>query len=216
MNPITKETLLDALKWRYATKQFDPAKKIDDATWAALEETLVLAPSSYGLQPWKFIVVEDPAIKAQLVPASYGQTQAADASHFVVFTVRRGLDDAHLDHFIERTAEIRGITPDDLAGFRKVIAGSLAGARQAGFLDAWQEHQIYIALGQLMTAAALLGIDTCPMEGIDKAKFDEILGLTGTDYATGVACAVGYRSADDKYAAVPKVRFPAVEVIERR
>lgn len=216
MNSISTETLLEALNWRYATKQFDPARRIDDATWAALEETLVLAPSSYGLQPWKFIVVEDPAVKARLVPASYGQTQASDASHFVVFAARRGLDEAHLDRFIGRTAEVRGITPEDLAGFRKVIAGSLEGAREAGFLDAWQEHQVYIALGQFMAAAALIGVDTCPMEGIDKAQFDEILGLKGTDYATAVACAAGFRSADDKYASVPKVRFPASEVIERR
>lgn len=213
MTPLPSSDLLSALNWRYATKVFDPVRTIDAATWATFEQVLALTPSSFGLQPWKFLVVQDPVLREQLVSASWNQTQPRDASHFVVFVVRQDLGDEHLDRYIARTAEVRGTTPEALAGFRKVIAGSIAGARAAGTLDTWQSHQLYIALGQFMTAAALLGVDTCPMEGIEPARYDEILGLAGTGWKTVVACAAGYRSASDKYAATPKVRFPLDEVV---
>lgn len=216
MNPIASAQLLDALKWRYATKAFDPARKIAPELWAVLEESLVLTPSSFGIQPWKFQVITDAALREKLVPVSWGQTQPKDCSHFVVFTVKKGLGEPEIDRYMARAAEVRGTTTDALAPFKKVILGSLGKAAAAGTLDTWQTHQLYIALGQFMAAAALLGVDTCPMEGIEPAKYDEILGLNGTGYATVVACAAGYRSATDKYASVPKVRFKAEDVIVRR
>jgi len=215
MNPVSKESLLEALQWRYATKQFDPNQLIGDDLWAVLEQSLVLAPSSFGLQPWKFVVVTDLAVKAKLVEVSWNQAQPRDASHFVVFAVRQDIGDEHLDRYMARTAEMRGVSVEDMAGFRNVIKGALDGARTKGTLDEWQIRQIYIALGQFMASAALVGVDTCPMEGIVPAKYDEILGLKGTGWMTVVACAAGYRSADDKYATTPKVRFPTDEVIER-
>ena len=215
MTPISSETLLNALNWRYATKQFDATRRIDDATWSVLEQAMVLAPSSFGLQPWKFIVVEDPSLREQLVAASWGQTQVKDASHLVVFAVRENIGDEHLDRYMARTAEVRGVNVESLTGFRNVIAGSLDGARAPGRLDEWQTRQLYIALGQFMTSAALLGVDTCPMEGLDPTQYDEILGLKGTGWKAVFACPAGYRSADDKYATTPKVRFPADSVIER-
>lgn len=214
MTPVGNETLVDALNWRYATKQFDPEKAIPDATWAALTQSLVLAPSSFGLQPWKFVVVTNPEVKTKLVEFSWNQTQPRDASHLVVFTVRENIGDEHLDRYIQRTAEVRGVSVEELSGFRNVIKGSLDGAREKGTLDEWQTRQIYIALGQFMAAAALVGVDTCPMEGILPAKYDEVLGLKGTGWKTVVACAAGYRSADDKYATTPKVRFPAEAVVQ--
>lgn len=207
--------LVHALNWRYATKKFDPAKKIPADTWDALEQSLILAPSSIGLQPWKFVVVTDPAVKAQLVPASFRQTQAADCSHFVVLAVRRDLGADHVDRHIQRMVEVRGVALDSLAKFRAMTMGNLEKARAAGTLDTWQTHQIYIALGQFMACAAMLGVDTCPMEGIEPAKYDEILGLAGTDFSTVVACAAGYRLIDDKYAVVKKVRFKPEDVIAR-
>jgi nitroreductase len=212
---ISPSQLVEALSWRYATKKFDPAKAIPTEVWHALEQALILSPSSIGLQPWKFLVVTDPAVKADLVRASYGQTQSQDCSHFVVFAVRRGLDAAHVDRHIARMAEVRGATVESLAKFRAMTVGNLEKARAKGTLDTWQEHQAYIALGQFMTSAALLGVDTCPMEGIDPPKYDEMLGLTGTGYATVVACAAGCRMADDKYATIPKVRFRAEDVVVR-
>lgn len=216
MNPTTSSaTLLEALNWRYATKKFDSAKRIPAPLWSTLEEVLVLAPSSFGLQPWKFLVITDAAVKAKLVPVSWGQTQPADCSHLVVLAVKKNLGEEHVEKFLDRQVEVRGGSKEALAGYKHIMLGSLAGAAKAGTLDSWQAHQVYIALGQFMTAAALFGVDTCPMEGIDRAKYDEVLGLTGTDFTTTVACPAGYRSADDKYASAPKVRFKAAHVIVR-
>lgn len=213
MTPISTSQLTDALQWRYAVKKFDSAKKIPASTWASLEESLVLAPSSFGVQPWKFIVVDNPELRAKLVPASWGQTQVVEASHLVIFALKQDVGEEHIDRYMARTAEVRGTTVEAMAPFKKVIMGSFAGARAKGFLDTWQSRQVYIALGQFMTAAALLGIDTCPMEGIEPAKYDEILGLAGSGFITLCACPAGYRSADDKYATTPKVRFPLGEVV---
>jgi nitroreductase len=215
MTPIAPAQLTAALHWRYAVKKFDPAKRIPAEIWSALEEALVLTPSSIGLQPWRFVVVTDPAVKARLAPAAWNQPQVADCSHFVVFAVHRDLGGAHVQRHIDRMVQVRGVAPESLVKFRAMVMRNLDEARAQGRLDTWQSHQIYIALGNFMTAAALLGVDTCPMEGIEPAKFDEMLGLGGTPYATVVACAAGYRLPDDKYAAAKKVRFPAEEVIVR-
>jgi nitroreductase len=213
--PIPPQQLVDALNWRYATKKFDPTKKIPTDIWSALEASLVLAPSSIGLQPWKFFVVTDPALKTELMGASYRQAQVADCSHFVALTARRDIDAGHVERHIERMAEVTGVTTESLAKFRTMTLGNLDKARAAGTLDAWQQHQIYIALGQFMASAALLAVDTCPMEGIEPDKYDDILGIAGTNYATVVACAAGYRAAEDKYANTKKVRFKPEDVIVR-
>lgn len=215
MHPASPSTLLAALHWRYATQKFDPAKKIPDDTWTALEHTLVLTPSSIGLQPWKFVIVTDPAVKTQLSAASWHQRQPADCSHFVVFAVRKDLDADHVDRHVARMVEVQGVAHESLTKFRQMTMGNLEKARAKGELDTWQTHQIYIALGNFMTAAAVIGVDTCPMEGISQTRFDEILGLAGTGYFTVVGCAAGYRAGDDKRAAAKKVRFKPDDVIVR-
>ena len=213
MKPVGNETLLRQLNWRYAVKKFDPARRIPADDWRTLEQALVLTPSSFGLQPWRFVVVTDQSVKERLVPLSWGQRQVADASHMVVFAIRRRVGPAEVDRHAARTAEVRGVAPESLAGFRKVVNNFLA---TPGFdADDWSARQVYIALGNFMTAAAMLGIDTCPMEGIDPAKYDEVLGLPAEGCATVVGCAAGYRADDDKYAVAAKVRFPAEEVIRR-
>jgi nitroreductase len=212
---IPPQQLIDALNWRYATKKFDLARKIPAADWAALEQAMVLAPSSIGLQPWKFVVVTDQPTKSRLVPAAHNQSQVADCSHFVVFTVRRNLDSGHVDRHIARMAEVHEVGVETLDRFKQMTIGNLEKARAEGRLDTWQTHQIYIALGQFMASAALLGVDTCPMEGIIPLKMDEILGLSGTDFGTVVACAAGYRHPDDKYAVKKKVRFKSEDVVVR-
>ena len=212
---IPPQQLIDALNWRYATKKFDPVRKIPEDIWHALEQSLVLAPSSIGLQPWKFFVVTDAATKTQLQGASYRQAQVADCSHFVVFTVRRDLDAEHVERHIGRMIELTGATPEAMTKFRAMTMRNLDKARAEGKLDTWQEHQVFIALGKFLAGAALLGVDTCPMEGIEPAKYDDILGLIGSDYATSVACAAGYRLPEDKYATMKKVRFKPEDVIVR-
>lgn len=214
MTPIASTQLLDALNWRYATKKFDSAKKIPADVWTTLEHSLVLAPSSFGLQPWKFIVIQDQAVKEKLVPVSWGQKQISECSHLVVFTVRKDLPPEYVAHNMQRAAEVRGVPVESLDKFAEIINGYARQQEASGNLRNWQTRQVYIALGQFMAVAALLGVDTCPMEGIDPAKYDEVLGLTSSDFATVVACPAGYRAADDKYGTLPKVRFPASEVIQ--
>lgn len=211
--PVTTDTLLQQLRWRYATKKFDPTKKIADADWQALEDTLVLTPTSYGLQPIKFLVITDPAIRAQLVAASWNQKQPADCSHYVVFAARARNTEVDVDRYLARVAEVRTTTVEAQAGFKKMLVGDVVhGPRGQRALD-WATNQAYIALGNFMTAAAVLGIDTCPMEGFEPEKYDAILGLPEQGYHAVVACAAGHRSAEDKYAGLPKVRLPASELI---
>ena len=213
MDTLTSRSLIHALSWRYATKKFDPSRTIPAETWSALEESLVLSPSSLGLQPWKFVIVRDAAVRAKLSAAAWNQTQPVDCSHFVVFAGIKGLGKPYVDHFISRISEVRGVSLESLKGYHDMIMSSVERTKADGTLDQWQAKQVYIALGQFMAAAAVLGVDTCPMEGLDPKQFDAILGLEGTDYTTLVSCAAGYRSAGDKYATSPKVRFAASEVI---
>lgn len=213
--PISNDTLLQQLRWRYATKAFDPAKKISDTDWATIEQALILTPTSYGFQPYRFVVVTDPAVREKLVPLSWGQRQVADASHFVVFAAKASVNEADIDYYLAHVAKVRGTPVENLAGFKKALLGDIVhGPRGKQQLE-WSTRQCYIALGNLMTSAALLGIDVCPMEGIDPSKYDEVLGLPAKGYNTAVAAAVGYRSATCKYAAAPKVRYPAEELFIR-
>ncbi len=213
---ISNETLLTQLNWRYATKKFDPAEKISAADWAVLEQALILTPTSYGLQPYKFLVLTDPALRARLVPASWGQTQPVDCSHYIVFAAREQNTEADVDHYLARMAEVRGTTPESLSGFKKILVGDVVHGPRGKVALEWAARQAYIALGNFMTSAALVGVDTCPMEGFEPAKYDEILGLPAQGFRAVVACAAGYRAADDNYAALPKVRFPASELLDRR
>ncbi len=212
MKHLDSDQLLSALRWRYATKQFDSSRKIPTDVWDALEESLVLTPSSFGLQPWKFLVVRDPAIRTRLQPESWNQAQVTAASHFVVLTARTDLDSSDIETWINRMAEAQNKTADELAPLKGMIAG-FAETMSCENRHAWNVRQVYVALGQLMTSAAVLGIDACPMEGISATAYDRILGLEGSGYATAVACALGYRAADDKYAATPKARFERAKVI---
>jgi nitroreductase len=215
-NVMSPEDLVRQLQWRYAVKKFDAARKIPPATWKALEQSLVLAPSSWGLQPWKFIVVQDPALRMKLWTASYKQPQIVDASHLVVFTYRKDLSVADVERYIRYTAKVRGVAETTLDSFKQVLVSWLNQAGKSFDINNWAVYQIYIALGTFLTAAAVLGIDTCPMEGIEPKKYDEILGLEKEGCRTAVAATAGYRSADDKYAATPKVRYPAEEIIAYR
>ena len=211
--PVSLDTLLAHLNWRYATKAFDPAKTIAAEDWAALEQALILTPSSYGLQPYKFIVITAAAVKEKLVPASWNQRQPADCSHYVVFAVRTVNTVADVDEYMARIAEVRGGTADALGGFKKVLVADVVDGERGKIVTEWAARQAYIALGNFMTVAALAGIDTCPMEGFVPAQYDDILGLREKGLTAAVACAAGYRSASDKYAALPKVRFAASKLV---
>jgi nitroreductase len=212
--PVSNETLLRQLEWRYAVKQFDPTRKISQADWQTLEQALVLSPSSFGLQPWKFFVIESPEVRAKLPAISWGQTQPVDASHFVVLALKKDLSPADIERYIARISEVRGVTAESLQGFKDILLSSIKGAAEAGTLNVWMSRQVYIAVGNLLTSAALLGIDACPMEGFEPAKYDEVLGLQEKGYTALCAVALGFRASTDKYAELKKVRFPREEVIE--
>jgi nitroreductase len=208
MSAIQQDQLLTQLNWRYATKQFDPQRKISAADWATLETALQLSPSSGGLQPWKFIVVTDPAIRAKLQPASYGQAQIINASHLVVFASKNNFSEADVDAHLKNVSQVQGVPFEALAPYRGMLVGGIVKSMDEAARNAWARNQTYIALGNLLASAALLGIDACPMEGFDHAQYDEILGLKAKGVASSVIATLGYRSAEDKYGAAPKVRFP--------
>ena len=211
---LTPAQFLASLEWRYATKAFD-TRKLPEVTWAALEESLRLTPSSYGLQPWKFIVVNDPALRAKLRPVSWNQSQVTDASHLVVFARRTEVTETDVNEFFNQMVSERGADATKLEPYRQMMLGGVVKGKDAAAQKDWAARQVYIALGQLMGAAAAMAIDTCPLEGIDPDAYTEILGLKGTGYEVVVACAVGYRSSEDKYAGMKKIRFPAARVISR-
>jgi nitroreductase len=204
------------LRWRYAVKAFDPVKSIAPPIWEALEEALVLTPSSFGLQPWLFLVLTDRALRERLVAHAWGQRQVVDCSHFVAFCVRTALGEKEIDEYLLRIKEVRGTPLERLAGLKAIMVGALLKGPMRSEIKEWAGRQAYIALGNFMTAAALLGVDTCPMEGFDPAKFDEILELGPRGYTCVVCCASGYRAADDRYASLPKVRFERSRVVEHR
>ncbi len=214
MSTVSPEQLLTQLKWRYAVKKFDSAAKIAPSTWAALEEALVLTPSSYGLQPWKFFVVENPNTRQALLPHSWGQAQIVDASHLVVFAVKTNVSPADAERLTAWSTEVRGLPAGALDGYKSMMVGSLTRTPPAD-IDIWMSRQVFIALGSFLTACALLGVDACPMEGFVPEKYDELLGLTAKGYAARVVATAGYRDAEDRNAGLKKVRFAHADIVER-
>jgi len=210
---MTTIDVLERLKWRYATKVFDSEKKISAELWEQVEESLVLTPSSFGLQPWKFLVITDQTVKEKLLEHSWNQAQVTDCSHLVVLTALKNLDEADVERFIKDIHSKRGGEVTALDPYKGMMTGFLSGMSQEQ-KQAWASNQVYIALGQLMTTAAMLEIDACPMEGLIPAKYDEILGLEDGRYATVLACPMGYRSDDDKYETLAKIRYGKDDIIE--
>lgn len=202
------------MQWRYATKVFDSTKKIPADIWEGLVRTLTLTPTSYGLQPYQFLVVQDVAKRAALLPHSWGQKQVVDCSHFIVFTARTEMKEADIDRFLKLASAVRGIPVESLAAYRGMMLGDVVNGPRGKTAHEWAARQSYIALGNLMTAAAVLGVDACPMEGIVPAEYDKILGLNDSGYKTVVALALGYRAAGDKYAALAKVRYEPSDLVK--
>jgi len=215
MNNGNNRQLLEALQWRYATKVFDATRKIPADVWQTLERALVLTPTSYGLQPYRFLVISDPGKRAELLPHSWNQKQVVDASHFVVFTARTEVTYSDVTKLIQRTSDIRRISAESLNFYRDMMLGDVVNGPRGKIAHEWAARQAYIALGNLMTCAAVLGVDACQMEGLDPAEYDRVLDLTGSGYATVVACALGYRATTDKYASLPKVRYEATELVQQ-
>ena len=210
---MLKNELLEALHWRYATKHFDPNKKISDEDFAILKQSLILSPSSFGLQPYKFLVVENIELRKKLTANSWNQAQIEEASHLVVFLGKNIMTKIDIEEFIELTAKTRQIAITALENYKNMMLQSFV-ENHRDILD-WAAKQAYIALGNLMTAAALLKIDSCPMEGIIASKYDEILEVEKS-YTTLCVCTLGFRAVDDKAQNLKKVRFNEKKLIEVR
>ena len=206
------EPIIQSLMWRYATKKFDPSKKLTQEQISTLEEALRLSASSFGIQPWKFFIITNPEVREKLKVAAFGQPQVGDASHLVVFTQHVPYGEKQVDALMADVAQTKGIDVAMLGDYKKMIMNRVSNSSQ-DVTQAWTARQVYIALGTLLTSAAIMKIDACPMEGFDPKKFDEILGLKAMGLESLVMCALGFRSADDAAAIVPKTRFPKEDVI---
>ncbi|MEI6553386.1 MAG: NAD(P)H-dependent oxidoreductase [bacterium] len=208
--------LIEAMNWRYATKIFDSTKKLTDEQLNNLIDAVSLSASSYGLQPWKIIVVKNPELRAQIKESAWGQTQTTDSSHLIVFAIVKNVDDAYIDKFVNLVSTTRGVDTAHLEGYSQMMKGAIKTKMDKGGVEAvkeWSARQAYIALGGLLTACATLKIDSCPMEGFDNKKVDEILGLNELGLESVVMCPLGYRSETDEYATYKKVRFAKEDVV---
>lgn len=207
------ESILNALTWRYAVKTFDSTKQVPDEHMATILESARLAPSSVGLEPWKFFVVTNTELREKLRAAGYDQTKITDASYLVVITHRTDAQNL-ASELIDRTMKATGATEESLAGLKGMAEGAVAGHSQsAEVINGWLAAQTYIPLGIMLETAALLEVDACPMEGFDSIAVGEILGLKEKNLAVTTMVAFGYRG-EDTYAKLPKTRREYTDVIE--
>lgn len=197
--------LLESLNWRYATKKFDASKKISDADFNTIKEAIRLSASSYGLQPFKVLVIESPELRAKLQPAAWGQSQIVDASHLIVFANETNFGDAEIDAYGRNLVETRGIPSESIQGYVDFVKSKIS-TLPLEARDNWTSKQAYIALGTLLYVAAELKIDATPMEGFEAEKVNEILGLDKLGLNASLIATLGYRHEDDATQHFKKVR----------
>ncbi|SDM93653.1 NAD(P)H-dependent oxidoreductase [Kriegella aquimaris] len=196
---------IDNLNWRYATKKFDSSKKISEKDLEVLLEATALSASSYGLQPYEILVIQDPELRSKLQPEAWGQSQITQASHLIVLANKESFGEELVDDYLKNVSETRGIAAEDLTGYADFMKSKLMTLTEEE-KTIWTARQAYIALGNLLSAAADMKIDTCPMEGFDSERFNEILGLNEKGLNAAVLVAVGYRSEEDETQHYKKVR----------
>jgi nitroreductase len=206
-------TILEALNWRYATKKFDPTKKISDEDLNLLLEVLHLAPTSYGLQPYKFLLIENKAIREKLKEKSDGQQQLTEASHLIVFCSYLSIENHHIDAHMNNTQGSREIEDNALLGYSSFLKRTMNQLDLKTKLE-WNSKQAYIALGFLLHACAQLRIDSTPMEGFDAIGYDEVLNLKPKNLHAVIVCPIGYRSESDETQYWKKIRKSQEELIE--
>ena len=207
-----QKKVIDALKSRYSVNVFDTEKKVSADDLETILESGRLAPSSFGFEPWKFIVVENPETRLKLQEVGYSQPKISQASHLIVLARRTDARESLTNERIDRTAKTYGVAPETLDAFRGMMDGSIA-SKSNEALDANVSAQVYIALGVMMTTAALIGVDSAPMEGFDPTAVNEILGLNEKHLSATVLLAIGYRG-EDSSASHPKVRRAFEDVVE--
>lgn len=198
-------TFLENQNWRYATKKFDSTKKISNEDLNTLKEAIRLSSSSYGLQPYQVIIVENPELRAKLLAAAYGQSQVVDASHLIIFANELNVGDDAIDKYIRRIGITRDIPVESLAGFGSYMKGTINNLAEDA-KNIWASKQTYLALGNLLNAAAELKIDVTPMEGFNPAQVNEILELDKLGLNASLMATIGYRHEEDATQHQKKVR----------
>jgi nitroreductase len=196
---------LETQNWRYATKKFDASKKISTEDLNTLKEAIRLSSSSYGLQPYQVIIVENPELRAQLLAAAYGQSQVVDASHLIIFANETNVGDETIEKYLTRIGDVRSIPVESLAGFGNYMKGTINNLAEDA-KNIWASKQTYLALGNLLNAAAELKIDVTPMEGFNPAQVNEIVGLDKLGLNASLMATIGYRHVEDTTQHLKKVR----------
>jgi nitroreductase len=203
--------VIEALKWRYAVRRFS-AEKLEERTVQELLEATRLSATSYGLQPYRMVVIDDIETRKRLLPYAMGQDKVAQCSHLVILAVQADVGDEMVDRYIESVTESRRVPPEKLNGLaahmKEVFAGMDAAQKRE-----WAHQQAYIALGTLLTSAALMKIDSCPMTGFEHGGFDHVLGLAEIGLESSVICALGVRHPEDENASLPKVRYEQSDMV---
>lgn len=207
------DQIIEDLNWRYATDKFDPDKKISQKDLETLLEVIRLAPSSYGLQPLKILVVEDPSIRKELRERSWNQPQITDASHLLILCSQTTISEKDIDDLMHNTAITRGLEQSSLTRYSDFLKRTI-GKIQEDHMREWNMRQAYIALGHLLHACAQLKIDSTPMEGFDADAYADILDLNAKHLKPAVVCAIGYRSEEDEQQHLAKIRKTKNELIE--
>ncbi|PWL39182.1 NAD(P)H-dependent oxidoreductase [Flagellimonas aquimarina] len=204
---------IENLKWRYATKKFDSQRIVSEKDLKLLKEAVQLSVSSYGLQLYKVLIVEDKSLREQLREASWGQSQVTEASHLFVFCNFSEHKEEYIDNYINNIALTQQIAISDIQGYGDFIKESL-GRKTISEWQSWSKQQTYLSLANLLNACAELKIDACPMEGFDASAYNEILGLDKRGLNASVIAPVGYRSKEDKTQYRKKVRKTMEELFE--
>ena len=205
--------LLKNMKWRYATKAYDATKKVSDSDLAKIKEAIQLAATSFGLQLFKVLVVENPDTRAELRKASWDQSPVTDASHLLVFCNYATAEDKHVDEYISLKAKVQGLNEADLKPYGDFMKGFIQPIPAEG-QAIWTSKQTYIALANLLAACAELKIDSTPMEGFDAAVYDKLLGLSEKGLQASVVAPIGYRSTEDQTQHAPKIRKSIEDLFE--
>lgn len=204
--------ILNSLEWRYATKKFDPSKKLSNQQIETLKKAFNLTPTSFGLQPIKMIVISNKELQEKFVEHSYYQRQVADASHLLVLCIENDTTTKNINAYFDMEKSIRNVDKEVISDFRK----QLIGMYNSKTLEEKQQsaiYQTYIILGNLMTVCAVEKIDACPMEGFVPEKIDELLNLSELNLKSVLLLPVGFRAEDDIMNGMQKVRKPLSETI---
>ncbi|WP_130736210.1 NAD(P)H-dependent oxidoreductase [Flavobacterium sp. J27] len=204
-------TFIENQKWRYATKKFDATKKITAEDLTTLKEAIQLSTSSYGLQPYQVFIIENPELRAKLQPVSWGQSQIVEASHLIVFANFTDVTENHIDSYVANMVQTRGLTIEDIKPYADFMKSKLVNL-PAEAKTVWTSKQTYLALGNLLNAAAELKIDVTPMEGFEPEKYNEILGFNALGLNASLVATLGYRHEEDATQHYAKVRKPNEEL----